>query len=41
MSFIVNHRGRVYQKDLGENTTKIARKMSVYDPDPTWRISGD
>jgi hypothetical protein len=41
MTFIVNQQGRVYQKDLGPNTSKIARKMSVYDPDSTWRISPD
>jgi hypothetical protein len=41
MTFIVNQQGRVYQKDLGPATSKIARKMSVYDPDPTWKISPD
>ena len=39
MTFIVNQQGRVFQKDLGSNTSKIARKMSVYDPDPSWKIS--
>jgi hypothetical protein len=41
MTFIVNQQGRVYQKDLGPNTSKIARKMSVYDPDSSWRVSAD
>ena len=41
MSFIVNQRGRVYQKDLGPNTSKMARKMSEYDPDPSWKVSPD
>jgi hypothetical protein len=41
MSFIVNQQGRVYQKDLGKNTDKIARKMRDYDPDPSWRVSED
>jgi hypothetical protein len=41
MTFIVNQQGRVYQRDLGERTDKIATKMRAYDPDPTWRISPD
>ncbi|HSU52851.1 MAG TPA: DUF2950 domain-containing protein [Candidatus Dormibacteraeota bacterium] len=39
MTFIVNQQGRVYQKDLGEATSKIVRKMDTYDPDPSWKIS--
>ena len=38
MTFIVNQRGRVYQKDLGPKTEEIARKMEEYDPDHTWRM---
>lgn len=41
MTFIVNQQGRVYQKDLGENSPKIATKMSSYDPDSSWHISAD
>jgi hypothetical protein len=41
MTFIVNQQGRVYQKDLGPTTSKIALKMSTYDPDPTWKVSPD
>ena len=41
MTFIVNQQGRVYQKDLGKSTDKIARKMRDYDPDPSWRVSDD
>jgi hypothetical protein len=41
MTFIVNQEGRVYQKDLGEKTGGIARKMSAYDPDDTWKESRD
>ena len=41
MTFIVNQQGRVYQKDLGEGTKKIAEKVIVYDPDATWRLSPD
>jgi hypothetical protein len=41
MTFIVNQQGRVYQKDLGPNTSKLVRKMDTYDPDPTWTLSPD
>jgi hypothetical protein len=41
MTFIVNQEGRVYQKDLGPKTSKIAIKMKVYDPDPSWALSSD
>ena len=36
MTFIVNHDGVIYQKDLGENTVELASAMTVYDPDETW-----
>jgi hypothetical protein len=41
MTFIVNQQGRVYQKDLGEKTDKLARKMKEFDPDPSWQLSPD
>jgi hypothetical protein len=41
MTFIVNQQGRVYQKDLGPKTSKLASKMDTYDPDPTWTLSPD
>jgi hypothetical protein len=37
MTFIVNHDGVVYQKDLGKNTEKAAQAMKVFDPDGTWK----
>lgn len=36
MTFIVNHDDVVYQKDLGPNTPKLAREMSLFDPDSSW-----
>ena len=36
MTFIVNHDGVVYEKDLGKETVKIASAMTKYDPDKTW-----
>ena len=36
MTFIVNHDGTVYQKDLGPSTAATARALTHFDPDPTW-----
>jgi Protein of unknown function (DUF2950) len=36
MTFLVNKTGIVYQKDLGDDTVKIASATMVYDPDPSW-----
>jgi hypothetical protein len=41
MTFIVNQQGRVYQKDLGSKTARVAAAMKAYDPDPTWVRSPD
>jgi hypothetical protein len=41
MTFIVNQQGRVYQKDLGPKTGRLAPAMKEYNPDPTWRLSPD
>ena len=37
MTFLVNHDGVVYQKDLGTNTAKIAKAMKAFDPDSSWK----
>jgi hypothetical protein len=36
MTFIVNQQGKVYQKNLGPKTAKIARAITTYAPDDTW-----
>lgn len=38
MTFIINQQGRVYEKNLGPNTAKIAAAMTSYDPDPSWKF---
>ena len=35
-TFVVNHYGDVYEKDLGENTAATAKAMTEYNPDKTW-----
>jgi hypothetical protein len=37
MTFMVNHAGTVYQKDLGTRTESIAKRMYLFDPDQTWK----
>ena len=37
MTFIVNHDGVVYQKDLGRQTGKTAQAMKLFNPDSTWK----
>jgi hypothetical protein len=41
MTFIVNQRGKVYQKDLGSGTTELARRMTEYNPDEGWTLVKD
>jgi hypothetical protein len=36
MTFIVDASGTIYEKDLGTDTTKLARAMTSFDPDSTW-----
>jgi hypothetical protein len=36
MTFIVNQDDIVYEKDLGQNTARMARAMTTYHADPTW-----
>jgi hypothetical protein len=36
MTFMVNHDGVVYQKNLGPKTAEIAQKMTQFNPDKSW-----
>ena len=38
MTFIINQQGRVYEKNLGPSTAKLAAAMTEYNPDPTWKL---
>jgi hypothetical protein len=38
MTFIVNQSGRVYQKNLGPKTEKVAKKIKAYQPDLSWKL---
>ena len=36
ITFMVNHDGTVWEKDLGLKTAKLARKIESFTPDQTW-----
>ena len=36
MSFMVNQDGVVYEKNLGQDTTRLASEITSFDPDQTW-----
>jgi hypothetical protein len=38
MTFIISHQGKMYQKDLGPQTTDIAGGMTEYNPDSNWTL---
>ena len=40
MSFIVNHNGKVFEKDLGRDSAAIGARMSSFDPGPGWKEVG-
>jgi len=41
MTFIVNQDSQVFQRNLGENTSRIAREMKEYNPDSDWTLVKD
>jgi hypothetical protein len=38
MTFVVSHAGKVYQKDLGDDTANIAKQLKEYNPDSSWTL---
>ena len=41
MTFIVNQDGQVFQRNLGEKTSRIAGAMKEYNPDSKWTLAQD
>ena len=39
MTFIVDRRSKVYQKDLGPETASLAKRMTAFDPDRSWKVT--
>ena len=40
MTLIVSHNGKVFEKDLGKNSTEIGAKMTAFDPGTGWKEVG-
>ena len=38
-TFIVNHDGVVYEKDMGQDSSSVAAKISLFNPDASWTKS--
>jgi hypothetical protein len=38
-TFLINHDGRVFERDLGPHTRTLARRIDRFDPDPAWRLT--
>jgi len=41
MTFIVNQKGQVFQRNLGEKTSQIGLEMEEYNPDSQWTLVMD
>jgi DUF2950 family protein len=41
MTFIVNQDGKVYQRNFGEKTSRIAGAIKEYNPDGEWTLASD
>jgi hypothetical protein len=41
MTFIVNQDGKVFQRNLGEKSSRIAKAMKEYNPDSDWTLVQD
>ncbi|WP_298832357.1 DUF2950 domain-containing protein [uncultured Piscinibacter sp.] len=37
MTFIVSHNGKIFEKNLGPNTARVAANMSSFDPGAGWK----
>ena len=38
MTFIINHDGVIFEKDLGPSTDSVARAMTRFNPDASWKV---
>jgi hypothetical protein len=39
MTFIVNHNGKIFEKDFGPNSRAVAEKLTAFDPGAGWRAT--
>lgn len=40
MTFVVNHQGKIFEKDLGDDTALAAAAIQEYNPDSSWKLLG-
>jgi hypothetical protein len=40
-TFIMNHRGTIYEREFGPRTAEEVRRMTVFDPGPGWDPVGE
>ncbi len=40
MTFVMNHEGTIFEKDLGEATAEVDSSMVTFDPDDSWKVVG-
>jgi hypothetical protein len=38
---MINHYGKLYEKNLGPDTSAIVERMTEYNPDSTWSLVSD
>ena len=41
MTFAINHRGLVFEKDFGLESAQMVEAIDSYDPDSTWSPTED
>ncbi len=41
MTFLVSHQGKVFEKDLGDDTEAAANAIDTYDPEASWTLVTD
>jgi hypothetical protein len=37
MTFIVSNHGKVYEKNLGKDSTRVGAAITAFDPGPGWK----
>lgn len=37
MTFMISHEGDIFEKDLGPDSDRLARAMTKFDPDSSWK----
>jgi hypothetical protein len=40
-TFMTNHDGVLYERDLGPDTAKLAQSITSFDPGPEWKVDAD